>query len=83
MLQGTPQPAPPVADHPAEIRRDQTQATTADDRKRACSGLPDDAANRAKSSERSRRCESHLLRYLNADETVVTGQWYPFILYRQ
>lgn len=25
VLQGTPQPAPPVADHPQEIRRDQTQ----------------------------------------------------------
>ncbi len=24
-LQGTPQPAPPVTDHPQEIRRDQTQ----------------------------------------------------------
>lgn len=24
-LQGTPQPAPPVADHPQEIRRNQTE----------------------------------------------------------
>mgnify|MGYP007062590587 CR=1 FL=1 len=28
-LQGTPQPAPPVTDHPQEIRRDQTQGVTA------------------------------------------------------
>lgn len=41
VLQGTPQPAPPVADHPQEIRRDQTQGLQRmGDRKRAGSGLP-------------------------------------------
>lgn len=83
MLQGTPQPAPPVADHPQEIRRDQTQGLQ---RMGAVSALvrgsPDDAIDEIRAKAAAAKADYYVI--LMVDETVVTGQWYSqAILYRQ
>lgn len=78
ILQGTPQPAPPVADHPQEIRRDQTQGLqrmgTVTSLVR---GSPDDAVDEVKA-----KADYYVI--VLVDETIVTGQWYSqAILYRK
>ncbi|EAT0342216.1 biofilm peroxide resistance protein BsmA [Salmonella enterica subsp. enterica serovar Oslo] len=83
VLQGTPQPAPPVADHPQEIRRDQTQGLQ---RMGAVSALvrgsPDDAIDEIRAKAAAAKADYYVI--LMVDETVVTGQWYSqAILYRQ
>lgn len=83
VLQGTPQPAPPVADHPQEIRRDQTQGLQ---RMRTVSALvrgsPDDAIDEIRAKAAAAKADYYVI--LMVDETVVTGQWYSqAILYRQ
>ncbi|EGN9855010.1 biofilm peroxide resistance protein BsmA [Salmonella enterica] len=78
VLQGTPQPAPPVAEHPQEIRRDQTQGLQRMGTVSALvRGSPDDAIDEI-------RAKADYYVILMVDETVVTGQWYSqAILYRQ
>ncbi|EDW0815571.1 biofilm peroxide resistance protein BsmA [Salmonella enterica subsp. enterica] len=83
VLQGTPQPAPPVADHPQEIRRDQTQGLQ---RMGTVSSLvrgsPDDAIDEIRAKAAAAKADYYVI--LMVDETVVTGQWYSqAILYRQ
>ncbi|EBH3591865.1 biofilm peroxide resistance protein BsmA [Salmonella enterica] len=83
VLQGTPQPAPPVADHPQEIRRDQTQGLQ---RMGTVStlvrGSPDDAIDEIRAKAVAAKADYYVI--LMVDETVVTGQWYSqAILYRQ
>ncbi|ELS1444169.1 biofilm peroxide resistance protein BsmA [Salmonella enterica] len=83
VLQGTPQPAPPVADHPQEIRRDQTQGLQ---RMGTVSSLvrgsPDDAIDEIRAKAVAAKADYYVI--LMVDETVVTGQWYSqAILYRQ
>ncbi|EAN4328690.1 biofilm peroxide resistance protein BsmA [Salmonella enterica subsp. enterica serovar Oslo] len=83
VLQGTPQPAPPVADHPQEIRRDQTQGLQ---RMGAVSALvrgsPNDAIDEIRAKAAAAKADYYVI--LMVDETVVTGQWYSqAILYRQ
>ena len=83
ILQGTPQPAPPVADHPQEIRRDQTQGLqrmgTVTPLVR---GSPDDAVDEVKAKAAAAKADYYVI--VMVDETIVTGQWYSqAILYRK
>ena len=83
ILQGTPQPAPPVADHPQEIRRDQTQGLqrmgTVTSLVR---GSPDDALAEIRAKAVAAKADYYVV--LLVDETIVTGQWYSqAILYRK
>ncbi|MEB6379599.1 biofilm peroxide resistance protein BsmA [Leclercia adecarboxylata] len=82
-LQGTPQPAPPVADHPQEIRRNQTEGlqrmgtVTALER-----GSPDDVEDAIKAKAVAAKADYYVIVLI--DETIVTGQWYSqAILYRK
>ncbi|EEJ5118317.1 biofilm peroxide resistance protein BsmA [Salmonella enterica] len=83
VLQGTPQPAPPVADHPQEIRRDQTQGLQRMGIVSALvRGSPDDAIDEIRAKAAAAKADYYVI--LMVDETVVTGQWYSqAILYRQ
>lgn len=83
VLQGTPQPAPPVADHPQEIRRDQTQGLQRMGTVSALvRGSPDDAIAEIRAKAVAAKADYYVI--LMVDETVVTGQWYSqAILYRQ
>ena len=83
VLQGTPQPAPPIADHPQEIRRDQTQGLQRMGTVRALvRGSPDDAIDEIRAKAVAAKADYYVI--LMVDETVVTGQWYSqAILYRQ
>lgn len=88
VLQGTPQPAPPVADHPQEIRRDQTQGLQRMGIVSALvRGSPDDAIDEIRAKAVAAKAVAAKADYyviLMVDETVVTGQWYSqAILYRQ
>lgn len=75
VLQGTPQPAPPVADHPQEIRRDQIQGLqrlgTVSSMVR---GSPDDAVAEIRAKAAAAKADYYVI--LLVDETIVTGQWY-------
>ncbi|EPU7965530.1 biofilm peroxide resistance protein BsmA [Shigella flexneri] len=77
-LQGTPQPAPPVTDHPQEIRRDQTQGLQRiGSVSTMVRGSPDDALAEI-------RAKADYYVVVMVDETIVTGQWYSqAILYRK
>lgn len=83
VLQGTPQPAPPVADHPQEIRRDQTQGLQRMGTVSALvRGSPDDVIDEIRAKAAAAKADYYVI--LMVDETVVTGQWYSqAILYRQ
>lgn len=83
VLQGTPQPAPPVADHPQEIRRNQTQGLQRMGTVSALvRGPPDDAIDEIRAKAAAAKADYYVI--LMVDETVVTGQWYSqAILYRQ
>ncbi|EHV1671335.1 biofilm peroxide resistance protein BsmA [Salmonella enterica] len=83
VLQGTPQPAPPVADHPQEIRRDQTQGLQRMGTVSALvRGSPDGAIDEIRAKAVAAKADYYVI--LMVDETVVTGQWYSqAILYRQ
>ncbi|URN99676.1 biofilm peroxide resistance protein BsmA [Leclercia adecarboxylata] len=83
VLEGTPQPAPPVADHPQEIRRNQTEGlqrmgtVTALER-----GSPADVEDAIKAKAVAANADYYVI--LLIDETIVTGQWYSqAILYRK
>lgn len=83
VLQGTPQPAPAVADHPQEIQRYQTQGLikigTVSVIER---GAPSDAEASIKEKAAAANADFYVI-VLN-DETVVPGQWYAqAILYRK
>lgn len=83
VLQGTPQPAPPVADHPQEISRNQTEGLQ---RMGTVSvlvrGSPMDAEDEIKAKAIAAKADYYVI--LLNDETVVPGQWYSqAILYRK
>lgn len=82
-LQGTPQPAPPVADHPQEIRRDQTRGLQRMGTVSAMVyGSPDDALAEIRAKAAAAKADYYVV--IMVDETIVTGQWYSqAILYRQ
>lgn len=83
VLEGKPQPAPLVADHPQEIRRNQTQGLqrmgTVTSMVR---GSPDDAIDEVKAKAAAAKADYYVI--VMVDETIVTGQWYSqAILYRK
>lgn len=82
-LQGTPQPAPPVTDHPQEIRRDQTQGLQRiGSVSTMVRGSPDDALAEIKAKAVAAKADDYVV--VMVDETIVTGQWYSqAILYRK
>ncbi|WP_089631124.1 biofilm peroxide resistance protein BsmA [Escherichia coli] len=82
-LQGTPQPAPPVTDHPQEIRRDQTQGLQRiGSVSTMVRGSPDDALAEIRAKAVAAKADYYVV--VMVDETIVTGQWYSqAILYRK
>ena len=82
VLQGTPQPAQPVADHPQEIRRDQSNGLQRLGTVSALvRGSPDDALAEIRAKAAAAKADYYVV--LLVDETIVTGQWYSqAILYR-
>ena len=81
-LQGTPQPAPPVTDHPQEIRRDQTQGLQRIGSVSTMVRSPDDALAEIKAKAVAAKADYYVV--VMVDETIVTGQWYSqAILYRK
>lgn len=82
-LQGTPQPAPPVADHPQEIRRNQTEGLQRMSTVSALvRGSPDDAQEAIKAQAVAAKADYYVITMI--DETIITGQWYAQgILYRK
>lgn len=82
-LQGTPLPAPPVADHPQEIRRNQTEGLQRMGTVSALvRGSPDDAEEAIKAQAVAAKADYYVI--IMIDETIITGQWYSqAILYRQ
>ena len=81
-LQGTPQPAPPVADHPQEIRRNQTEGLQRMGTVSALvRGSPDDAEEAIKAQAVAAKADYYVIIMV---ETIITGQWYSqAILYRK
>ena len=82
-LQGTLQPAPPVADHPQEIRRNQTEGLQRMGTISALvRGSPDDAESAIKAQAVAAKADYYVI--IMIDETIITGQWYSqAILYRK
>ena len=82
-LEGTPQPAPPVADHPQEIRRNQTEGLQRMGTISALvRGSPDDAESAIKAQAVAAKADYYVI--IMIDETIITGQWYSqAILYRK
>ena len=82
-LQGTPQPAPTVTDHPQEIRRDQTQGLQRiGSVSTMVRGSPDDALAEIRAKAVAAKADYYVV--VMVDETIVTGQWYSqAILYRK
>lgn len=77
-LQGTPQPAPPVTDHPQEIRRDQTQGLQRiGSVSTMVRGSPDDALAEIKAKAVAAKADYYVV--VMVDETIVTGQWYSLL----
>ncbi|AYN27858.1 biofilm peroxide resistance protein BsmA [Buttiauxella sp. 3AFRM03] len=83
VLQGTPQPAPPVTERPQEIQRSQTQGLTKIGTVTALErGSPMDSERAIK--EKAIAAKADYYQILLNDETVVPGQWYAqAILYRK
>ena len=82
-LQGTPQPAPPVADHPQEIRRNQTEGLQRMGTVSALvRGSPDDAEEAIEAQAVAAKADYYVI--IMIDETIITGQWYSqAILYHK
>ncbi|EMF6935130.1 biofilm peroxide resistance protein BsmA [Escherichia coli] len=71
-LQGTPQPAPPVTNHPQEIRRDQTQGLQRiGSVSTMVRGSPDDALAEIRAKAVAAKADYYVV--VMVDETIVTG----------
>ncbi|EKK5548023.1 biofilm peroxide resistance protein BsmA [Enterobacter hormaechei] len=83
ILQGTPEPAPPVTDHPQEIRRNQTEGLQRLGTVSAMvRGSPDDAEDAIEAQAVAAKADYYVITMI--DETIITGQWYAQgILYRK
>jgi PBP1b-binding outer membrane lipoprotein LpoB len=82
-LEGSPQPAPPVSDHPQEISRNQTQNLQ---RMSAVSvtvmGSPMDVEEAIKTKASEAHADYYVI--LMMDDTILPGHWYAqALLYRQ
>ena len=83
VLEGKPQPAPPVSNHPQEISRNQTQSLQ---EMGAVSvtvlGSPMDVEEAIKVKATEARADYYVI--LMMDDTVLPGRWYArALLYRQ
>lgn len=83
VLEGKPQPAPPVSDHPQEINRNQTQGLQEIG---AISvmvlGSPMDVEDEIKAKAVAAKADYYVI--LMMDEKIVPGRWYGrALLYRQ
>lgn len=75
VLQGTPEPAPPVTDHPQEIRRNQTEGLQRLGTVSAMvRGSPDDAEDAIEAQAVAAKADYYVITMI--DETIITGQWY-------
>ncbi|MEG5694917.1 biofilm peroxide resistance protein BsmA [Enterobacter quasihormaechei] len=83
VLQGTPEPAPPVTDRPQEIRRNQTEGLQRLGTVSAIvRGSPDDAEDAIEAQAVAAKADYYVI--IMIDETIITGQWYAQgILYRK
>lgn len=75
VLQGTPQPAPPVSDHPQEIRRNQTQGLQ---KTGAVSvmvlGSPMDVEAAIKAKAAAAKADYYVI--VMMDDTIIPARWY-------
>ncbi|WBM70247.1 biofilm peroxide resistance protein BsmA [Buttiauxella sp. WJP83] len=83
VLEGTPQPAPPVTGSPQEIQRSQTQGLTKIGTVSALErGSPMDSERVIK--EKAAAAKADYYQIVLNDETVIPGQWYAqAILFRK
>lgn len=82
-LEGKPQPAPPVSDHPQEISRNQTQNLQ---EMGAVSvmviGSPMDVEEQIKAKATAAKADYYVIQMM--DDTVIPGRWYGrALLYHQ
>ncbi|EOC3061637.1 biofilm peroxide resistance protein BsmA [Cronobacter dublinensis] len=82
-LQGTPQPAPPVADHPQEIQRYQTQGLTKMGTVTTLQyGSPDDALRDIAAQAGAAGADYYQV--VSNDDTLLPGRWHAqAIMYRK
>ncbi|MDR9889078.1 biofilm peroxide resistance protein BsmA [Pseudenterobacter timonensis] len=83
VLQGTPQPPPPLTDKPQEIRRDQTEGLQRMGSVTALVyGSPADAEEAIHAKAVAANADYYVI--IMIDETIVPAQWYSqAILYRK
>lgn len=83
VLEGKPQPAPPVSDHPQEIRRNQTQGLRETGAVSVMVlGSPMDVEDSIKAKAAAAKADYYVIQLM--DETIVPGRWYGrAMLYRQ
>ena len=83
VLQGSPQPAPPLRDYPQEIQRPQTaELTKIGTVSAVVRGSPMDSEAIIKKKAAAAKADYYLI--IMNDETVIPGQWYAqAILYRK
>ncbi|MEO3740825.1 Protein of unknown function [Kosakonia oryzendophytica] len=83
VLNGNPQPAPPVSDHPQEIRRNQTQGLREiGSVSAAVLGSPMDVEREIKAKAAAADANYYVIQML--DDTIIPGRWYGrALLYRQ
>lgn len=82
-LEGKPQPAPPVSDHPQEIRRDQTQALREIGAVSvAVMGSPMDVEDAIKAKAVAAGADYYVI--VSMDDTIFPGRWLGrALLYKQ
>ncbi|MBU4681583.1 biofilm peroxide resistance protein BsmA [Cedecea davisae] len=83
VLQGSPQPAPPLRDYPQEVQRPQTaELTKIGTVSAVVRGSPMDSEAIIKKKAAAAKADYYLI--IMNDETVIPGQWYTqAILYRK
>ena len=83
VLEGKPQPAPPVSNHPQEISRNQTQSLQEIGAVSVTVlGSPMDVEDAIKVKATEAKAEYYVI--LMMDDTVIPGRWYArALLYRQ
>ncbi|AIQ99668.1 biofilm peroxide resistance protein BsmA [Pluralibacter gergoviae] len=83
VLEGTPEPPPPLTDKPQEIRRNQTQGLQKIGSVSVLvRGAPSDAEAAIKAKAAAASADYYVITLV--DETVVPGQWYSqAVMYRK
>ncbi|HDS1234646.1 TPA: biofilm peroxide resistance protein BsmA [Pluralibacter gergoviae] len=83
VLEGTPEPPPPLTDKPQEIRRNQTQGLQKIGSVSVLvRGAPSDAEAAIKAKAAAASADYYVITLV--DETVIPGQWYSqAVMYRK